>query len=110
MKDVELAESKEKSNFRFVQFLFFELWSFFGYFCNVITPIFDEFFTITRKIKSEHFFIIFFSFYSAHNASSIQIGSKMIAGGVCISLVGKNAGKGYELLGQQWTTFEGCYM
>ena len=64
------------------------------------------------------FLLFFFSFYSAHAASSIQTGLKLSAGGVCISLVGKNAGKGYEtyceqnghLLGQQWTTFEGCYI
>ena len=43
MKDAEPAESKEKSNFRFFRFLFFELWSFFGIFFTQITPIFDEF-------------------------------------------------------------------
>ena len=35
--------------------IFFELWSF----CDVITPIFDEFFTITRKIKNGEFFYYF---------------------------------------------------
>ena len=55
MKDLESAESKEKLNF---QFLFFELWSFFSHVCDVITPIFDSFFTITRKIKIEKLFFI----------------------------------------------------
>ena len=45
MKNPELVESKEKSNFIFLRFLIFELWSFF-------TQIFDEFFTMTRKIKN----------------------------------------------------------
>ena len=43
MKDPESVESKEKSNFRFFRFLFLELWSFIGHFCDVIIPIFDEF-------------------------------------------------------------------
>ena len=53
MKDPESAESKEKSNFRF-----FDLWSF----CDVITPIFDEFFTITQKMKiGKIFYFVFHS-------------------------------------------------
>ena len=64
MTDAESTESKEKSNFRFFRFLFFELWSFFDHFCDVITPIFDEFFTITRKIKIRFFKIIFFILFS----------------------------------------------
>ena len=69
-----MTESKEKSNFRFVRFLFFELWLFFGYFCDVITPIFDEFFTITRKIKIGEFFY-YFSHTIPHSPSSIKTGS-----------------------------------
>ena len=45
------AESKEKENFSFFRFLFFELWSFFSNFGDVITTIFYDFFTITQKIK-----------------------------------------------------------
>ena len=44
MKGPESAESKEKLSFRF---LFF---SSNGHFCDVITPIFNEFFMITQKI------------------------------------------------------------
>ena len=44
VKDLESAESKEKSNFSFSNFYF----SSYGHFCDVITPIFDEFFTITQ--------------------------------------------------------------
>ena len=56
----------------------------YGHFCDVITPIFDEFFTITRNIRIGEFF----SFYSAHSASSMKTGSKLRGGGICISLVG----------------------
>ena len=59
MKDSESAESKEKSNFRFL----------------------DEFFMITLKIK------IYFSFVSANCSSSIKTGSK-VRGRFCISLIG----------------------
>ena len=51
----------------------------YGNFCDVITPISDEFFTITRKIKIGEFFL-FFSFYSVHTASSMKTGSKLREG------------------------------
>ena len=73
MKNPELAESKEKSNFRFFQFLFFELWSF----LYSKLPIFDEFLTITRKIKIGKIEKLIF-----HSFQHIA--------GVCISLVGKS--------------------
>ena len=53
MKDADLAESREKSNFRFFQFLFFELWSFFYHYCDVITPIFDDFFRSGQVYKKD---------------------------------------------------------
>ena len=61
----------------------------YGHFCDVSTPIFDEFFMITQKIKIR-IFQIFFSFYSAHSASSIKTGLKLRREGVYISLVGKS--------------------
>ena len=45
---------------RFLRKKKFELWSFFIHFCDVITPIFDEFFTITRKIEIGEFFYSYF--------------------------------------------------
>ena len=50
MNDLESAELNGKSNFRFFRFLFFELWFFLVIFVLKMS-IFDEFFTITRKIK-----------------------------------------------------------
>ena len=38
MEDRKSAEQKEKPIFRFLRFLFFELWSFQCYFCDVIRP------------------------------------------------------------------------
>ena len=49
---------------------------------SFLSPIFDEFFTITRKRNNRK--LIFHSF-----KPPIQAGSKL-RGGVCISLVGKN--------------------
>ena len=49
MKDAELAKLKEKSNFRFFLFLYFELWSFL--YSNHSN--FRWIFTITQKIKIE---------------------------------------------------------
>ena len=57
MKDAESAESKENSNFKLFRFSFFELWSFFGHFYDVITRIFGEFFTITRIKKIGELFV-----------------------------------------------------
>ena len=71
-KGPESAGSREKLNFRFFQFHFLS----YGSFCDVITPIFDEFFTIIRKIRIGEIF----SFYSAHSASSIKTGSKQRVG------------------------------
>ena len=72
MKDAESAESKEKSNFRFFRFLFFELWSFLysnlpNFFClqncsNLCKRCGIGW--IKRKIKFKIFPIIIFSSYS----------------------------------------------
>jgi len=88
MKDPESAESKEKLNLRFFRFLFFELWSFFGHFFDVITLIFVQFFMITRKIKiGEFFIIIFFILFNTHR---IIYKNKTERGrGVYIPLIGK---------------------
>ena len=51
--------------------LFFELWSFLW----SQTPIFNEFFTITRKMKIREFFNYFF-----HSASSMKTGSNLREG------------------------------
>ena len=80
MKDAESAESKEKSNFRFFQFLFFEFWSF-------LYPNFRWIFHNDSKNKNWKKKI---SFYSAHCTSSKKMGSNLRReGGVCISLAGK---------------------
>ena len=66
MKDPESAEMKEKSYFRFCSYYFFGI---IVVFVLKITPIFDEFSPITRKIKILNFFyyfIIFIFYYSAH--------------------------------------------
>ena len=47
----------DRKKIKFPIFIF----SSYGHFCYVITPIFDEFFTITRKIKSDNYFFIRFS-------------------------------------------------
>ena len=87
MRDPESAKSKEKSNFRFFRFFIFWDMVLFVRF----TPIFDEFFTINRKIKIGEFFILH-SFFSAHSTSVLKIGSKLRWGaGVCISLREKSA-------------------
>ena len=83
-----LNRKKKKTYFRFFLFLFFELWSFFGHFCNVITPICDEFFTTTRKIKSENWFYIRFSTLRIFPKNEIKTDGG--GGGVCRSLVGKS--------------------
>ena len=51
MKGAECAESKKKSIFRF---FFLEL---IGHFCTQITPIFDEFLTITEKSQKKMYFV-----------------------------------------------------
>jgi len=68
MKDVECAESNEKSDFS----------DFYFSSCDVIIPIFDEFFTITLKIKIGEFFLF-------HSIQQKERGE-----GVCISLVRKS--------------------
>ena len=60
MKDPQSAESKEKENFWFFSISIFRVMVIFGHFCDVITTIFDEFFTITREKKSENRFFIRF--------------------------------------------------
>ena len=66
MNDVESVESKEKTSFRFLQFLFFELWSFLFIFVPNFWWIFQD--------DSKH----------------IKIWSKLRGGGVWILLVEKN--------------------
>ena len=88
------AESKEKENFSFFQFLFFELWSFFSNFGDVITTIFYDFFTITRKIKirRKKFIIYFIPLSKLRITHKNQIINAKLRGereGVGISLVGK---------------------
>ena len=56
-KDLESAEIKEKSNFRFCNHYFFGV---IVVFVLKMTPIFDEFSPITRKIKIVEFFKLFF--------------------------------------------------
>ena len=49
----------------------------YDHFCDVITPIFDEFFTINREKKIGEFLYSIFSFYSAYSASSIKTRLKL---------------------------------
>ena len=51
IKDGECTESNKKSCFRFFRFFIFRVMVIIWSFCAVITPSFDGFFTITRKIK-----------------------------------------------------------
>ena len=71
MKD---AESKEKSNFRFFRFLFFELSP------EILRrhhPNFRWFFHDNSKHKYRKKIVFFFSFSSAHSTSSMKTGSKL---------------------------------
>ena len=52
--DLESDESKEKSNFKFFRFYFLS----YGHFCDVITPIFDEFFTKTHVWPNVNLFTL----------------------------------------------------
>ena len=66
MKDPQSAESKKK-----IKFLHRFYFSSYGHFCLFLFLIFDEFFTMTQKIKN-------------------RVKTDEKGGGVCISLVGKN--------------------
>ena len=81
MKDTESAESKEKSNFRFFQFLFFKLWSFLWHH----HPNFQWIFHNLKNFKNVDLFFILFSTLHIIHKNWI----KTDGGGVCISLVGK---------------------
>ena len=67
---------KKNLIFRFFRFYFLS----YGHFYDVITPIFNEFFIITWKIKIGEFIYYFFSSYSAHSASFMKVGSKLRGG------------------------------
>ena len=76
MKDVECAESKEKSCIRFFRFFYF---SSYGHLCTK-TANFRLTFTVNRKIKIGKFIF-----------HSIKIGVKLREEGeICTALVGKN--------------------
>ena len=77
--------SKNK-NLRFFRFYF----SNYGHFCDVSTPISNEFFTITRKIKIRKMFIIFFH-YIQHITHPSWNWDQNWGGGVCLSLVGRES-------------------
>ena len=49
----------------------------YGHFYDVITPIFRWIFPDNSKNKNWRIFLLYFSFYSAHFASSIKTGSKL---------------------------------
>ena len=98
LKVPESAESKEKSNWRFLRFLFFELWYFLRHHQLNFRWIFHD----DSENKNRRMFLLFFSFYSEHSATSVKTGSKLrergIGGGgeeVCISFVGRRST--YEL-------------
>ena len=87
MKYEESAESKEKSNFRFFRFLFFE----YGHFLTIFVTSYPQFlmnFRITRKIKigktGKLFFIRFSTFCLIHKNLI-----KTERWGFCITLVWK---------------------
>ena len=53
-----------------------------------------------------HYFLIFFPYYTAHSPPSIKGWSKVKAGGVCISLIGKNPFfGGVPTIFARWTHF-----
>ena len=61
MNDAESVESKEKSNFRFSQFLFLEIWSFFV----LKEPQFSMNFHDNSKNKNRKFFVLLFFILSS---------------------------------------------
>ena len=83
MKATDSAESEEKSNFRSIRFLFFELWSFLWHHQPNFWWIFHE---NSKNKKSENLFLICFSTLHIIHKNRIKTEG---SGGVCISLVGK---------------------
>ena len=62
-------------------------------FCDVITPSFDGFFTITQKIKIGEFF--YYLPHRAHSPSSIKTGPKL-KGGVSVLVMDRKTATAYN--------------